>query len=172
MIKKKIPKELKNECWNWLQSNNMGNRSEFNGKRKQQLGGLIGEIMVKQLFRIEHEWKNGFDGGFDFEYKGKKIDVKTQLRKTDVQSYYVNNVYPLQFQNNFDVYLFASVNEKKSELTICGWIYKSDVLKLVDDLTLKLIPKGTTIGHSFLRESTVDSYGIGMEHLNDIKTPW
>jgi len=61
-----VPKELKLKCWDYLQNNNMGNRHSANGNKENQLVGLVGEILTKQIFNIEHKFINGFDGGFDF----------------------------------------------------------------------------------------------------------
>ena len=169
MIKKQVSKELKQTCWNWLKQNNMGKHGGgSNGNTEQQLVGLIGEIIVKQMFRIEHEWKPGFDGGFDFEYKGKKIDVKTMKRTCDVKPNFVNNLFERQLNHDCDVYLFTSLNTKKNELTVCGWIYKSDVLE-----NAKLILKGTELilnNKKFpLKMNTLE---IHMDALNSIKTSW
>ena len=86
-----IPNKLKTEVWEYLNENNIGNRFEFNGNKEQQFVGLVGEIIIKRLFGLDHEFKNGFDGGFDFVYKGLKIDVKTMGRNVDVKDYF----YPL-----------------------------------------------------------------------------
>ena len=67
-----IPINLKLECWDYLSKNNMGNRHSANGNREQQFVGLIGEILTKNVFDLNHKYTSGFDGGFDFEYKGKK----------------------------------------------------------------------------------------------------
>ena len=72
-----IPYNLKVECWEYLSKNNMGNRHSANGNKEQQFVGLIGEVLTKSIFGLKHKYINGFDGGFDLEYKGKKIDVKT-----------------------------------------------------------------------------------------------
>ena len=86
-----IPKDLKLKCWNYLQKNNMGNRHSANGNKEEQLVGLLGEVLTKQLFNIEHKFSNGFDGGYDFIYKENKIDVKTMGRTVNVKDYFVNN---------------------------------------------------------------------------------
>ena len=170
MIKKQISKGLKQTCWDWLQKNNMGTRSVFNGTKEQQLVGLIGEIMVKEHFDSAHNWTPGFDDGFDFERYGKRVDVKTMTRKTDVNpEQYVNNIFARQLNFNCDVYVFASLNTKKNELTICGWIYKIEILKYFE-----MIPKGTTrkFGEMGTFDTSVDAYEIPMNKLNDIKTKW
>jgi hypothetical protein len=125
----KIPKELKVKCWNFLKKNNLGNRLEANGNKEQQFVGLIGEIMVVNLFGLEYKFSQGFDGGFDFIYKGKRIDVKTMGRTVEPKPYFVNNFIAFQKDFNCDYYIFTSLNKKTNELTICGYLSKEDLLK-------------------------------------------
>ncbi len=127
--KYKIPKQLKNDVWTFLNENNIGNRFEGNGNKEQQFVGLVGEIMVKRLFGFDHEFKKGFDGGFDFQYKGFKIDVKTMGRNVDVKDYFVNNFVAHQKQFDCDIYIFCSLNKRKNEFTICGYLSKKELLE-------------------------------------------
>lgn len=124
-----IPNKLKNDVWQYLNENNIGNRFEFNGNKEQQFVGLVGEIIIKRLFGLDHEFKNGFDGGFDFVYKGLKIDVKTMGRNVDVKDYFVNNFVAHQKKFDCDIYIFCSLNKKTNELTICGFLSKKELLK-------------------------------------------
>lgn len=130
MLKKyKIQTELKNDVWQFINNNNLGNRHEFNGSKEQQFVGLVGEVIIKMLFNIKHEFKKGFDGGFDFQYKGLKIDVKTMGRNVDVKDYFVNNFVAHQLKFNCDIYIFCSLNKLKNELTICGYLTKKELLQ-------------------------------------------
>lgn len=140
MIYKKynIPKELKNDVWAFVNENEIGERFEFNGTKEQQFIGLVGEIIVKMLFGIKHEWTKGFDGGFDFQYKGLKIDVKTMGRNVDIKDHFVNNFIQHQIKYDCHIYIFCSLNKRKNELTICGFISKKELLKVAT-----LIKKGS-----------------------------
>ena len=162
----KIPKELKVKCWNFLKKNNLGNRLEANGNKEQQFVGLIGEIMVVNLFGLEYKFSQGFDGGFDFIYKGKKIDVKTMGRTVDPKPYFVNNFIAFQKDFNCDYYIFTSLNKKTNELTICGYLSKEDLLK-----KSTLYKKGTkrtrTNGTSFILKA--DTYEIENFNLKKYK---
>lgn len=53
---------------------------------------------------------DGFDNGKDISYKGLVIDVKTMGRTVDVHP---------------DIY--SSLNKRNFELTVCGWISKSEL---------------------------------------------
>ena len=162
----KIPKELKVKCWNFLKKNNLGNRLEANGNKEQQFVGLIGEIMVVNLFGLEYKFSQGFDGGFDFIYKGKRIDVKTMGRTVDPKPYFVNNFIAFQKDFNCDYYIFTSLNKKTNELTICGYLSKEDLLK-----KSTLYKKGTkrtrTNGTSFVLKA--DTYEIENFNLKKYK---
>lgn len=125
----KVPKELKEECWEYLQENNMGNRHSANGNKEEQFVGLIGEVLTKKLFKKKHTFKNGFDGGYDFIHRTKKVDVKTMGRTVDVKDYFVHNFIAFQETYNCDIYIFNSLNKKTNELNICGWITKADLFK-------------------------------------------
>ena len=162
----KIPKELKVKCWDFLKKNNLGNRLEANGNKEQQFVGLIGEIMVVNLFGLEYKFSQGFDGGFDFIYKGKRIDVKTMGRTVDPKPYFVNNFIAFQKDFNCDYYIFTSLNKKTNELTICGYLSKEDLLK-----KSTLYKKGTkrtrTNGTSFILKA--DTYEIENFNLKKYK---
>jgi hypothetical protein len=162
----KIPKELKVKCWNFLKKNNLGNRLEANGNKEQQFVGLIGEIMVVNLFGLEYKFSQGFDGGFDFIYKGKRIDVKTMGRTVEPKPYFVNNFIAFQKDFNCDYYIFTSLNKKTNELTICGYLSKEDLLK-----KSTLYKKGTkrtrTNGTSFILKT--DTYEIENFNLKKYK---
>ena len=162
----KIQKELKVKCWDFLKKNNLGNRLEANGNKEQQFVGLIGEIMVVNLFGLEYKFSQGFDGGFDFIYKGKRIDVKTMGRTVDPKPYFVNNFIAFQKDFNCDYYIFTSLNKKTNELTICGYLSKEDLLK-----KSTLYKKGTkrtrTNGTSFILKA--DTYEIENFNLKKYK---
>jgi len=161
-----IPKDIKLKCWNYLQNNNMGNRHSANGNKEEQLVGLLGEVLTKQLFNIEHKFLNGFDGGYDFIYKENKIDVKTMGRTVNVKDYFVHNFIAFQENYNCDVYIFNSLNKKNNKLNICGWIKKKDLLQ--NSIFYK---KGSirqrSNGTSFKMKT--NTYEIKNNQLNNIK---
>jgi len=123
-----VPKELKYNCWEYLSENNLGNRHSANGNKEQQFVGLLGEILTKEFFGLNHIYSNGFDGGFDFIYKDKKIDVKTMGRTVNVKPYFVHNFIAFQKDFDCDIYIFNSLNKKTNILEICGWVTKEDLI--------------------------------------------
>ena len=161
-----IDNDLKIKCWDFLSKNNMGNRHSANGNKEQQFVGLLGEITIKNYFGVKHNWVNGFDGGYDFIYNNKKIDVKTMGRNVTPKDFYVNNF--ISFQKNFhcDYYIFTSLNKKTNELFICGYLSKKDLLEkatLYKKGTIRNRENGTTF------KMKTDTYEIKNSFLNQIK---
>lgn len=140
MFKFKVDNQIINQAKELASTFNFGKRQTANGTKEQQIVGLIGEIMIRDLFNAgKINGLNGFDGGFDLEYSGKLIDVKTMGRKTDPKPEFVNNFIELQLNHKAEYFIFNSLNKKTKELTICGWISKSNFIKLAD-----YFPKGAT----------------------------
>ena len=161
-----VPHTLKLKCWDFLSKNNIGNRHSANGNKEQQLVGLIGEVLTKNAFNIEHKFTKGFDGGFDFEYKGKRIDVKTMGRTVDMKPYFVHNFIGFQKEFDCDIYIFNSLNKRTNKLELCGWVTKEELL----DKSLfykKGYVRNRDNGTSF--KMRADTYEIENRLLNNIK---
>lgn len=167
MIIKPIPDKIKHYVWNFLQNHNVGNRHTANGNKEEQYVGLLGEMMISDMFNGEYKLKSGFDGGFDLIINGRKVDVKTMGRNVDVKMNYVNNFIGFQSHFNCDIYIFCSINKRKSELTMCGWVTKQELFDRAD-----YYPKGTIRtrddGSSF--EFKADTYEIKNIDLNAAET--
>lgn len=163
-----IDYNLKKEVWNYLKNNNIGNRSKANGSKEEQFVGLLGEIRVKEFFNIDHKFENGFDGGFDFIYKGKKFDVKTMGRNVDPKPYYVNNFICYQLDYNCDGYIFCSLNKKTNKLSVCGWVTKEE-LKTRGDLFAIGQERTRSDGSSFkLKAPTLEIKNNQLNNINDL----
>ena len=50
-------------------------------------------------------------------------------RNVDVKDYFVNNFVAHQKKFDCDIYIFCSLNKKKKELTICGFLSKKELLQ-------------------------------------------
>ena len=123
-----IGTQLKNEVWQFVSQNNLGKRHSSNGTKTEQYVGMLGEVAVKRLFKQPVDLTAEFDGGFDFEHNEMKIDVKTMGRNVNPQPSYVNNFVAYQKDFKCDAYIFCSLNKKTSELHICGWVTKDELL--------------------------------------------
>tara|TARA_R100000664_G_C2661158_1_gene77309 strand:+ start:48 stop:554 length:507 start_codon:yes stop_codon:yes gene_type:complete len=161
-----IPKKIKETCWKFLSNHTLGNRGIADGNKKEQFVGLVGEVLTKEIFGIKHKFENGFDGGFDFKYQNKKIDVKTMSRIVDIKDHYVHNFIAFQQNYNCDVYIFNSINKKTNELTICGWVTKKE-LKERSIFYKKGTIRKRSDGSSFKMKA--DTFEIKNNMLNNIK---
>lgn len=167
MVVLPINNKVKKTAWNFLKNNNIANRGRADGNKGEQYVGLLGETIVKQYLGIDTKFSNGFDGGYDLKYNGIKVDVKTMGRMVNPKPYYVNNFIAYQSDFKCDAYIFCSINKKTSELTICGWVTKDELLERAN-----LYEKGTirtrTDGSTF--ELKAPTYEIQNDRLNSIET--
>lgn len=131
----KVPRQLIESIEKYLQSNSLANRGHGDGTKTNQRTGLICEAAVQHYLTGEYpdfEAKaNGFDGGYDLVYNGKKIDVKGKGRKSsDMRPFWDINLYVSQQNYPADILVFCSYNYVAGDVvTICGWIEKEDFLK-------------------------------------------
>ena len=125
----KISAELKEQVWDYVKENDLGKRFTANGSKQEQYVGMLGEVVVKNHFKIKQNPSEGFDGGYDFEYYGRKIDVKTMGRTVDPRPDFVNNFIAYQKNLQADTYIFTSLNKRTSELFILGWVTKDELLE-------------------------------------------
>ncbi len=127
MFKITVKESIIQHCKDQIAHYNFGQRCVANGTPEQQLTGIIGQCVIMDLFGLDLiDGSSGFDDGVDILFKGKRIDVKTMGRTTDVRPDYVNNFMALQVSFNTDLYIFCSFNKKNDELTVCGWLPKSE----------------------------------------------
>ena len=140
MIILPVKRELFDYSKNLIKENNYGRRGKHDGSKKDQLIGILAENMVRQYLghRLVQPNNEFFDGGWDIIYKGLRADVKSMNRKVDTKPYYVNNVYDVQLNHNSEAYIFTSLNTKKSNLSICGWVTKKQFVERA-----KFYKKGT-----------------------------
>ena len=139
MFKIKVDESLIEYCKSQVEKYNFGKRVSANGNKEQQLTGIIGQSVVMNLFNQGNvNGADGFDGGVDILYNNKTIDVKTMGRNTEVKLNYTNNFLKLQDYFKTEIYIFCSYHKTKKELTLCGWIEKSDFIN-----KRKYYPKGT-----------------------------
>jgi hypothetical protein len=166
MFKVKASDEIVKHCEKCLEVTNFGQRKEANGTRDQQLTGLIGQSVVMDLFECGYiDSSKGFDGGVDLEYMDFTIDVKTMGRNSEPEYSYTNNFLKLQDYFNTEIYIFCSYHKKKQEVTICGWIDKSEFKE-----KRRYCPKGTirTRNDNTTFETLHDLYEIDNKDLNDV----
>ena len=168
MFTLKVNTALLEHCQQLVKTHNFGHRYTANGSQEQQLTGIIGQSIVMEAFGLGYvDGKGGFDNGVDLVVNNKKVDVKTMGRTTDVQRNYTNNFLKLQDYFETEIYIFCSYHKIKNEITICGWINKTDFIA-----KRTLYPKGSirtrTNGTTF--STFADLYEIDIVELNDVSS--
>ena len=168
MFKIQVSERIVEHCKRQIQLYNFGQRRTANGTPEQQLTGIIGQCAIMEKFGLDLiDGADGCDDGQDINFKGLVVDVKTMGRTVDVRPDFVNNFISLQLRFNTDLYIFCSLNKRNNELTICGWIPKSEFLQKAN-----LYPEGTirtrTDGSTF--KTFADLYEIKNRDLYDVNS--
>jgi hypothetical protein len=151
----------------WTNQNvDLGMRGEFDGSRKEQLVGIIGQnVVCKMLGAPLISTDKGFDGGVDLKINNMRVDVKTMARTVEVKPFFACNFTALQEKYHVDYYLFTSLNTKTNVLTICGVINKRMFM-----LKKTVRPIGTIItrsdGSQF--KTSAKLYEIRVDQLEDV----
>lgn len=166
MFTVKVKDSILSHCSKLVDNYNFGQRKEANGTKEQQLTGVIGQSVIMDLFEEGYvDGETGFDGGVDILFNNKRIDVKTMGRKTDVRLNYTNNFLKVQDYLDTELYIFCSYHKVKKEITVCGWIDKSDFTS-----KRTFYPKGTvrTRFDNTTFKTFSDLYEIDNTQLNQV----
>jgi len=165
----KIKPEIISHCKTQIDNHNFAKASKDNGDRNQQYIGIVGQSVITDFFGLGYiDGKLGPDGGVDLRYEGKTYDVKTMTRRVDVKDSYTNNFVKRQENYDVDGYIFCSINIKKKELTVSGWIKKEDFTRFKRFKPKGTICKNGTDGKEFpLR---FDMYEIDNQYLNFVNS--
>ncbi len=131
MIEVKVKTEILKKSLSILEKVNLGQRGVADGNYEEQKVGLIGQLTIYDLYKIDHpNFENSqFDGGYDIIINNKKTDIKTMGRTVDIKDHYVHNFIGLQKNYENDLYIFCSYNKKRDVIQICGWINKDEFFK-------------------------------------------
>lgn len=105
-------------------------KSKYSGTQLQQAIGFLGETIVCDKLGFLRPAGEGFNGGFDLDILGQKVDVKTMNRTTQVKENYVHNFLDHQKGHPADCFVFCSYNRVNGILTVCGFISKKDFFRL------------------------------------------
>lgn len=169
MFDLKINEEQIVDATLYVQNHKLGSRGRFDGNRTNQVVGVVGENMVRELFGFEPMHEDGFDGGWDIAFGDKKIDVKTVGRNSDVIGDYYSNVVASQMKFAATHFIFTSLNKKTRTLTVVGWISKKDLLKKAEYKRKGDVFKRSN-GTSF--NLGADGYFIKNSALNQVYSPF
>lgn len=166
-MKLEATREQRDFCREFLKRGSIANRGKFDGNYYQQLFGLLGQVLISDHLGLERPKNEGFDGGFDIEYNGKKWDVKCVQRKVDPKKHFANNMPGDQIRYQNDGYIFLSYNVESGVYTICGWISKEDFLKKATHYKIGE-PRPRDDG-TFMKNQT-DNYEIRIDQLNNFSS--
>jgi hypothetical protein len=165
MFTVKVPDLIIRQSQEIVRNHNFGMRaSDTNGTKTQQLYGIIAQNSILFAYGLPLvKPSEGWDGGFDLELFGQRIDVKTKNRVVPTTLDYEASVVKEQIKYDVQLYLFTSLNTQNCELTICGWISKDDLL-----CKARMYKRGDVIklgyGKSFV--CRLDTYQVFYKQLN------
>lgn len=124
---------IESKVWKYIQKHNLGNRTIFDGTKKQQFYGLLTQTVLSNKLDQPILDADGFDDGIDIILNNYTIDVKTTLRNVNVKDYYPVNLLDSQYRSKRyknDYYIFCSYNIKENIIQVLGILKKEDVERL------------------------------------------
>lgn len=168
MIHLTIPQERIEKATQLVDHYGFGRRRFANGNRTEQIVGITGELMIRDLFGMDELEPDGFDGGYDIHFGNRLIDVKTMGRTVEPKEEFVNNLMAVQINYKATHYIFCSLNKKTRVLTVCGWATKQEI-KEKGELFIEGMPRKRSDGTSFIAKASL--YEIKNSSLNRVYTP-
>lgn len=102
-----------------------GKRGFDDGTKDQQLHGIIAQNTVALVYGFPFvQESDTWDGGYDFTVGSQKIDIKNVTTNYTPKPHYEARVVSDQLRYGVNAYLFTAYNQRKNELTLCGWLPK------------------------------------------------
>ena len=130
MIHLQTKQSIIEHCRDLVEKINYGKRGFADGKKKRQFLGMICENTVRDYYGVElSKPSEGWDGGWDFMWKGMKTDVKSTAYKGKPKTNHRYRVIEDQMRYDAECFIFAYFNELERIVSITGWITKDDFLK-------------------------------------------
>lgn len=110
----------------FLKQGSMGNRGSFDGNDRQQLFGLIGQIIISDMLNIERpKNEHQFDGGFDIVWHDMRWDVKVLIGTVPWKPmHHVMNVHARQVRYDCQGYIFLHYDSSAGVYSIAGCMTK------------------------------------------------
>jgi len=167
MIKINLTQELIQKATNLVDYYGFGHRGFADGNRTEQIVGVCGELAIRELLGLGDLEPKGFDGGYDFNFGDRFVDIKTMGRSVDPEPEFVNNVMAIQMDYKSTHFIFCSLNKKTRVLTICGWATKEDV-KQKGEFYAQGMPRKRSDGTSLICKASL--YEIKNSVLNRLET--
>jgi hypothetical protein len=108
--------------------------------REKIYNGMLAEVCVRDYFGSEKRYDDccGFDGGFDLEYGGLKIEIKTRHSTFKPKDNYEYKVPARQIRYPSKFFIFCNYHTPSEMLYIVG-----DISKVRFDDRARLVKAGT-----------------------------
>lgn len=168
MFDVKVTEEQLRYAADMVERFNFGQRGRGDGNKREQLTGILGQMVFADLINAERpDGATGFDGGKDFEINHKRVDIKTMTRSVPMRPDFVHNFVGYQKDYPVDYYVFASFNKTKEILTVCGYIGKEEFFRRAEFFPEETVRKRAN-GTSF--STFAPLYELRQEDLHSPKT--
>lgn len=128
---KTTPKDIAQATAEYEQSfgkSNLINNKTVYDKKESRIAGILGEVVFKVLY--PEAIKSISDMTYDFDYLGKKVDVKCKYRKVKPLPEYEASFFKYQSVSAFkaDEYYFMSTIHSLEYVWMCGTISKDEMM--------------------------------------------
>lgn len=109
------------------ETNLMNSKTVYN-RKESRIAGILGEIVFKALY--PEAIKVTKDITYDFDYKGRKVDVKCKIRKVPPSYEFEASFFLYQTSGKFNanMYYFMSTTREYKKVWICGFGSKDHIL--------------------------------------------
>lgn len=89
--------------------------------------GAAGELLARRYFGLEEKLHDGFDGGHDFLYAGKTVDVKATILTPQIQHRYLQ--WPTWKRIKAEIILLTAVDPLTRQGIVIGWATGDEILR-------------------------------------------
>jgi len=149
----------------------IGKRGIMDGKERDKWVGILGEVKTIEHFlfddfELEGRWDDFCP--YDFEFAGKKWDVKTSFSERETSLHFLARVLALQINYDVDGYVFTHIypDGKECIVDVVGYIEKSDFIQKAN-----YVREGQIVsrGKKGFIEVEAGFYKMQYQFLNDIQ---
>lgn len=111
-----------------FEKSNLVNKKTVYDKKESRVAGILGEVVYKALY--PEAIKSISDITYDFDYLGKKVDVKCKYRKVKPLPEYEASFFKYQSIASFkaDEYYFMSTIHSFEYVWLCGHASKEEMM--------------------------------------------
>jgi len=120
--------------WNYIEkmarsrlANNKTERHVSEYGEGIEVMGVAGEILARRCLGLNETVHKHFDGGYDFTFAGKKIDVKATHLTPRVSCRFLQ--WPLRKRIKADVILMTAVDMVMKQGIVLGWVTEAEMMR-------------------------------------------